>query len=190
MTTSVKSGDILKCSARVLEERRSEHLIAKFRGVTYFGEVDIFMRKDRQVIAKAMTDCHLMILPRYELEGTLKEEFPHKYESLFSIAMNRSQEMANRSIIFKDLIEEHGIKVESNTSLDDSRIEYQNMDKLQISEDKLFEQAGQTFPIEDLLQNMMNRTQFRTSLRQKEELEKIKSKEIEVLLADLRGRQG
>lgn len=131
--------------------------------VTYFGEVDIFIKKNRRTCCVASKKCHLMIMSRMEFESIVQDEFPHIFGELSKIALqryeNELQEAAEKEKIFR--------KKKSQTVPDDtvcrsllikpSIEEKTAKNPLQKTTQNLYDESLSSFPIEDVLKSVENR---------------------------------
>lgn len=172
-----------------LQNSKMEFQVKVFHAVTYFGEVEILLRKNRIFNAKALTDCHMLMLSRSDFEVIIKDEYNYIYNEFRNTAMERYQQMLEDIREIKKLAEENGpydltISSEIKDALDQSLLKKTNK-----TPEELYFEAQGDFPIEELLKTVLAEEQHYKEEAEEEllGLEDLKQPEIEVLIHELQG---
>jgi len=141
--------------------------------------------KKRSTVALATKDTHTMVLSKTVLETIIQEEFPHVYEDLRRVAMQRHNNELNAIKMTDDIIAHHyhdkrGLErrqTQSEESMEDinNKIQFESVEEL-------YKEVKDRFALEELLGED-------GAAEADLEIESLISPGIELLLKQLKGRQ-
>ena len=152
--------------------------------ISYFGESDIFLKKERRFDALASKDSHVMLLARIDFESIVKEEFPHVYRELSQIAIEKYDRELKLAWEIKGVVKASCPELELDDSDEEEQAaaDLEEQPFLRLTLQDLFEQSKDRFPIEELLQGDAGGLNDSTL-----DFERVKTGEIEVLAREFRG---
>ena len=167
-------------------QNKLELLVRKFAAVTYFGAEEILLRKNRMLRAKAMTDCHMLLLPRFDFEVIIKDEYSYIYQDLLQYSVKRYQSMIEQIREVVRLTNSEGPRGFSIDIDFKDAFNQKVLSKADLSTEKLHEMAQNNYPIEDLLKLVLKEE---SKEQQQEDVNlEIKTPEFEVLMNELKGK--
>jgi len=160
--------------------------------ISYFGESDIFLKKERRFDAVASKDSHTLLLARIEFESIIKEEFPHIYRELSQIAIAKYDQELKLTWELKSLVRAScpDLECEDNDEELQSAGAPEDHPYLRLTLHDLYEKSKDRFPVEELLQPASNEKRKSEDIDKNDsdlDFEKVKTGEIEVLARELRG---
>lgn len=169
LVTQEQKKQMMKQDAKMLKQysfdgNKTSFVNKILKSVTYFGEVDIILKKNRRYFAQASNDCHLMILSRTDFESIVQQEFPQNFHEILDVALSRYESDLKVTAEIRNLIARRGLIHIPDSKVDEDIAEEKNINRLNVKTSDLYEQSKDHFPIEDLLKEVEKRKDVQSKL--------------------------